>query len=254
MYPVLFKIGSIEIGSYGVMLALGILLAWWYFKRQFPSEINQERLSNLVIASIIAGLVGARINFMIEHAGEIQDLRDFFSMLFSRSGLTAYGGFLAGITAGYLYARKQGLPVLKVLDAGTFAMCIGYFFGRLGCQLAGDGDYGTPSNLPWAMAYPNGTVPTYERVHPVPVYEMILIALIFFILKRVQKHHAPDGSVFALFLMLFGLERFFMEFIRFNPKILWGITEVQFVSLGLMLTGAWMWIRIRKATPTIATV
>lgn len=237
MYPILFRIGPIEVPSYGVMLATGILLAWLYFRKQFPPEQQlQDLLASLITYSILAGLIGARLNYMIEHRGDIADVGGFFGMLFSRSGLTVYGGLIAGTLIAVLYARRHNLNVPKILDAGAGAICIGYFFGRAGCQLAGDGDYGIPSNLPWAMAYPNGTVPTLIPVHPTPIYEMILYVLIFGILRLARKKLSP-GKTFALFLVLAGIERLMIEVLRTNPRVWIGLTEAQIVSLVLILAG-----------------
>jgi phosphatidylglycerol:prolipoprotein diacylglycerol transferase len=245
MYPVLIKIGNFEIPSFGVMLAVGILLAWIYFKRQFGSQVNQETIGALATYSILAGVAGARINYILEHASEIQSLSSFVSMLISRSGLTVYGGILAGTAFGAWYAKKHQLPVWKIMDSGALAICIGYFWGRLGCQLAGDGDYGTPSDLPWAMSYPRGTVPTFQRVHPTPIYDMILIAAIFAVLLAVKKHGPREGALFSLFLILAGTERFLIEFIRMNPPVLLGLTEAQIVSIALVLLGCFLIARRR---------
>lgn len=237
MLPILFRIGPVEIPAYGLCLATGILLGWFYFFRQFPNSSNKEVLGNLLLYSIFAGLLCSRLNYIAEHSDEIKSARDFVSMLFSRSGLTVYGGVLGGILTAYFYCRKHQLPVLPVLDAGAPAICIGYFFGRLGCQLAGDGDYGTPSNLPWAMSYPHGTVPTFQRVHPTPFYEMFAYAVIFVILLQLKKKEIPSGRLFFVFLILAGVERFAIEFIRLNPVLAIGLTEAQIVSLGLILLG-----------------
>src|SRR5262249_54299285 len=182
MIPILFRIGPLEIPSYGVCLALGILLAWLFFNRQFKTAANKDELASLITYAVVAGFLGSRLNYILEHAEDFVFWLDLFHLFFSRSGLTVYGGLVAGVLFAIFYCRKHEIAVLPVLDAGAPAICIGYFFGRLGCQLSGDGDYGKPSTLPWAMAYPNGTVPTLERVHPAPVYEMILYAVIFCIL------------------------------------------------------------------------
>jgi phosphatidylglycerol---prolipoprotein diacylglyceryl transferase len=237
MLPILFRIGPIEIPTYGLCLATGILLGWFYFFRQFPKSANKDVLGNLLLYSVFSGLLFSRLNYIAEHAGEINNAKDFFAMLISRSGLTVYGGILGGIATAYVYARKHHLPVMQIMDAGAPAVCIGYFFGRLGCQLAGDGDYGSPSNLPWAMAYPHGTVPTIQRVHPTPLYEMLAYAIIFAILVQLKKKELPAGRIFFVFLILAGIERFAIEFIRLNPVIAWGMTEAQIVSLALVVIG-----------------
>lgn len=237
MLPVLFRIGPLEIPAYGFMLAIGILLGWFYVMRQFPEGKNKEIIGNLLIYSVFAGLLCSRLNYILEHYSEINSFRDFLDMLISRSGLTVYGGVLGGILTAYLYSRKQNLPATRILDAGAPGICIGYFFGRFGCQLAGDGDYGTPSNLPWAMSYPHGTVPVFERVHPTPVYEMILYALIFLFLLQYRKRQSQPGRTFFFFLVLAGIERFGIEFLRLNPSVAFGLTEAQIVSVALVIAG-----------------
>lgn len=218
------------------MLAMGILLAWTYFRKQFSPQENHEALASMITYAILAGLLGARLNYILEHLGDIHSAGDLAGMFFSRSGLTVYGGLLAGMLTALLYARKHRLPVALIFDAGAQAICIGYFFGRLGCQLAGDGDYGRPSDVAWAMAYPDGTVPTLERVHPTPLYEMILYIFLFLTLRAASGKLAR-GKTFALFLILAGVERFFIEFLRINPRVLWGLTEAQFVSAFLVVAG-----------------
>lgn len=243
MLPILFRLGPIEIPAYGFMMAVGILLSWFYFSSRFPEKETKDILSALVSYSVLAGLAGARLNYMIEHWKEIHSWGDFFSMLFSRSGLTFYGGVLCGILIAYLYSRKKHLLTPAIMDAGAPAICIGYFFGRAGCQLAGDGDYGTPSDLPWAMAYPRGTVPVFTPVHPTPVYEMLLYALIFAILSNLRKRSLLEGRVFAAFLALAGIERFGIEFLRLNPAVFWRFTEAQIVSVVLVVAGVYLWLR-----------
>ncbi len=245
MLPVLFRIGSLEIPSFGVMLSLGIFLAALYFIKQFSSR-ERETLMSLLTYSIFAGLIGARINYILEHLRDIQTFGQLLSAMFSRSGLTVYGGILIGTATAILYCKKHGLPIKKVLDAGAPAICIGYAIGRIGCQLAGDGDYGIPSSVPWAMAYPNGTAPVYVPVHPAPVYETILYVILFLALLKLKKRGLAEGKLFAVFLILAGLERFWIEFIRLNPVLFWRLTEAQIVSIVLICIGAYQWFTLSQ--------
>ncbi|HET6267512.1 MAG TPA: prolipoprotein diacylglyceryl transferase [Acidobacteriota bacterium] len=247
MIPILFRIGPLEIPSYGVCLALGILLAWFFFNRQFKTAANKDELASLITYAVVAGFLGSRLNYILEHTEDIGSWSDLFHMIFSRSGLTVYGGLIAGVLFAIFYCRKHEIAVLPVLDAGAPAICIGYFFGRLGCQLSGDGDYGKPSTLPWAMAYPNGTVPTLERVHPAPVYEMILYAVIFCILLWYRRKKPAPGKVFSLFLILAGLERFGIEWIRLNRPVFLGLTEAQLVSVAVAIMGVILFLKLPSA-------
>lgn len=240
MLPELFKIGPIVIPSFGVMLATGVMLAWIYFTRQFQDDANKEVLASMITYAILAGFLGSRLNYILENIDEIATWKDLAGMIFSRSGLVVYGGVICGSLFAYYYSRKHNLPTRRVLDAGAPAICIGYFFGRIGCQLAGDGDYGIPSTLPWAMAYPNGTVPTIARVHPTPVYEMIVYTGIFLFLLQLKKRNLPPGRLFAIFMVMAGIERFAIEFIRINDRILFGLTEAQIVSIFLVAAGIYM--------------
>jgi phosphatidylglycerol:prolipoprotein diacylglycerol transferase len=116
-------------------------------------------------------------------------------------------------------------------------LSLGYAVGRVGCQLSGDGDYGVESDLPWAMAYPEGTVSTTDEVHPTPVYESLAMGLVALALWRLRDRLAP-GMVFALYLALAGLERLLVEFVRRNDDVAIGLTFAQLVSLAMLVAGA----------------
>jgi len=124
-----------------------------------------------------------------------------------------------------------------VLDATAPALAVGYAIGRIGCQLAGDGCYGIPTDLPWGMAYPQGVVPPLEKVHPTPVYETLMGLMIFGLLWGMRKRFPQPGLAFCLYLVLAGLAHFLVEFIRRNPKLLWGLSDDQLISLGMMGMG-----------------
>ena len=128
--------------------------------------------------------------------------------------------------------------LLVTVDMCATVLALGYGIGRIGCQLSGDGDYGIRSKLPWAMGYPHGTVPTPPgvRVHPTPIYETVAMCLVAYVLWQLRDRVRP-GVVFALYLVLSGLERFLVEFIRRNREVFAGLTAPQLESLGLVLVG-----------------
>ena len=128
------------------------------------------------------------------------------------------------------------------------ALAIGYAVGRLGCQLAGDGDYGIPSDLPWAMAYPDGTVPTTVPVHPTPLYEFLAMGLVTWWLWR-RRDRVRPYSLFALWALLSGIERFLIEFIRRNDDVVGVFSTAQFVSLLLIAGGGGWLLRERLVAP-----
>jgi phosphatidylglycerol:prolipoprotein diacylglycerol transferase len=143
-----------------------------------------------------------------------------------------------------------------VLDAKTFdvaapGLAAAYAIGRIGCQLAGDGDYGKAWDGPWAMAYPDGTVPTTEEVHPTPIYETLVMGGVAWFLWT-HRHRYQPGGLFALYLVLAGAERFLIEFLRRNDAVALGLTLPQWVALAMMAIGAVWLVRLRTGVPAPA--
>lgn len=256
MYPTLIDFGtffSIPIGvhSYGVMLATAfitssILLRWELNRRGYQGDIA----TTIIVAGVIGGIIGAKIYFIFLD-GKIQA-----DEIFSPSGLVWYGGLIGGsaIVAWVIYRSPN--PFLPTVDAIGPILLLGYGIGRIGCLLAGDGDYGPPSDLPWAMAFPNGTVPTDVPVHPTPIYETLLSVAFFGILwSQRKKYLSIPGFVFGVSLILVGVERFIVEFWRLTPRVfsetssLHWLTSPQVVSILIICFGiyfcVWMYNRPR---------
>ncbi len=146
-----------------------------------------------------------------------------------------------GVVAVVWTLKRHNISILQGGDFLAPLVLLGYGIGRIGCQLAGDGDYGPPSDLPWAMAYPHGVVPTLERVHPTPIYDFLLSTLLFFILWKLRKRFAATGQMFGLGLIALGVERFITEFFRVTPKIAaLGITHAQGISLLVIAAGIYL--------------
>jgi len=145
------------------------------------------------------------------------------------------------------WAAWRGFLSLTLLDVCAPALAIGYAIGRVGCQVSGDGDYGKASNLPWAMSYPDGTVPTHDRVHPTPIYESLAMGLVAWGLWLWRDRVQP-GILFAMYLVAAGTERFLVEFIRRNDEVVAGLTAPQLQSLGLVIAGVtWLLVaRVRQ--------
>jgi phosphatidylglycerol:prolipoprotein diacylglycerol transferase len=157
-------------------------------------------------------------------------------MIFSGSGLTWYGGLVGGMLGAFLVARWRRIPLLALCDIAAPLLGLGYAIGRVGCLLNGD-DYGKPSNLPWAMTFPKGTPPTTEAVHPAQLYEVIGGLIIFFVLSGLKTRWSRPGALFGLYLLLAGVERFLVEFIRTNEPLLGGMTVAQIMSALLAAGG-----------------
>jgi phosphatidylglycerol:prolipoprotein diacylglycerol transferase len=238
-------IGPLTLQTFGLMFALafiaaGALAAVRLKELGKPPDWAYE----MVFAALIGGIVGARIDFLIQNWSEVSD--DVFGNIFSGSGLVWFGGAIGGAVAVVLWARWRGMLNWGLADLAAAPLALGYAVGRIGCQLAGDGDYGIPWDGPWAMAYPDGTVPTTEEVHPTPVYETISVGIIAWFLWHVRDRFTT-GMVFALYLVLTGTERFLVEFIRRNDEVVVGLTQPQLISVAMIAWGAaWLAIRARR--------
>ncbi len=247
MYPYI-RIGFFELGTFGLFVALAFLAAYMVLSADFRRRRFTADVQSVVAFTAIAGVVGAKLWNSFESPGEL--LAHPLGMIFSRTGFAWFGGFLGGITALFLLARHYKIPLLRFLDACSPAAAFGYAVGRIGCLISGDGDYGRPTDLPWGMSFPNGIVPTTARVHPTPIYESIVAALIgWYLWKQGGKSTRgprPMGEVLALYLILMGLERFLVEFIRINPRIIFGMSNAQTAALLSVIVGVGMLVVIRR--------
>jgi phosphatidylglycerol:prolipoprotein diacylglycerol transferase len=236
MYPFI-HIGRFSIGTFGIMLWLAAVAACWILYENFKRwRVDGDAIS-IVAVSTVAGVIGSKIWHVMETPHEL--LRHPAELLFDRAGFAWYGGLLVGILTLLWQARVYKLKPLQMLDLASPAAAIGYGVGRLGCLVSGDGDYGIPTKLPWGMSFPHGLVPTYQRVHPTPIYELLGALLITWILWRSGRPERPKptGQITGEYLILTGIARFLVEFIRINPRILWGMTNAQLASLGAIVFG-----------------
>jgi phosphatidylglycerol---prolipoprotein diacylglyceryl transferase len=242
-------LGPITLQTFGLMMGIGFVVAGLAASR-FLKEIGKpvDWAYEMVFAALVGGIVGARLWWILENWDEAQD--DVLGSLFSGSGLVWYGGALGGAAAVLLWAWRRNFLTLQMLDVAAVPLAAGYAFGRIGCQLAGDGDYGVAWDGPWAMAYPDGTVPTTEEVHPTPVYEALAMGLVAVLLWR-WRHRWRPGTLFALYLFLAGLERFLVEFVRRNDEVLFGLTQPQIFSVVMMAAGA-TWLLVLRRSPQSA--
>jgi phosphatidylglycerol:prolipoprotein diacylglycerol transferase len=234
---------GITIQSFGLMLALafvvsGVVAGVRLREIGRPVDWSYE----MVFAALVGGIVGARLWWVAENWSQVHG--DVLGSLFSGSGLVWYGGAIGGAIAVLAWAHRRGVADGVTLDLAAVPLAAGYAIGRIGCQLAGDGDYGRDWDGPWAMAYPHGTVPTTTPVHPTPVYETLAMGLVAVFLWRMRDRWRP-GTLFALYLLLAGLERFLVEFVRRNDAILLGLTQPQLISLVMIAAGA-TWLRLRR--------
>ena len=235
---------GLSIQSFGLCLGLAFLVAGWMVaKRLKELGRSPDFAYEMVFAALIGGIVGAKLWYLAENGGP----------LFSGTGLTFYGGLLGGALAVCAWAKYKGQLDLQLADAVVPSLAAAYAIGRIGCQLAGDGDYGSDWDGPWAMSYPNGTVPIDTPVHPTPIYETIVMGGFALLLWRWRARWSP-GTLSAIYLVGTGLERLLVEFVRRNSEVFLGLTQPQLVSVAMILVGgAWLvYLRRAQAAPATA--
>ncbi|MFH1729594.1 MAG: prolipoprotein diacylglyceryl transferase [Pseudomonadota bacterium] len=245
MYPVIFQWGKITIASYGTMLVCAFLTCYFLTKYEFKRlNLPEKLVEDLIFFAMIGGIVGSKIYFLFENFKAFLD--NPIKMAFSTSGFTAYGGFFLAVMLCIYAIKKAKVKIITVTDAVAPMLAIGYGIGRIGCQLAGDGCYGIPSSLPWAMAYPNGVIPTLQAVHPTPVYETIYGITLFAVLWLLRKKDFKPGRLISIYLIFTGLGRLLVEFIRLNEKVLFGLTGAQVIGIVAIVFGIWGVYKTRK--------
>jgi phosphatidylglycerol---prolipoprotein diacylglyceryl transferase len=232
LLPVLFRIGSLEITSFGVMVALGALAGLWVFRRELAHAKLPDAALDAAVYGLIGGLLGAKLLYVFEHLGE----GSFFSLFLDRGGMSWFGGFVGGVLAGVATIRAKRWPMIAVLSAATPALAIGQMLGRVGCFLVGD-DYGSPTSLPWGVAFPRGLPPTTDRVHPTQIYEAIFLAVLAWLLIRWRRRGVPDRIVVGRYFLLAGAFRFLLEFVRVNTRVAGPLTVAHFFALGIVVLG-----------------
>jgi len=248
MYPVLFHSGGFTLYSYGVFVVLAILAGGFAaFRLLKRLGLDPGLAIELSGAAALGGFAGARLYWLVEHWSEVRG--NVLHHAIAGAGFTWYGGLLGGAAAVIAVAWFRKPPLGVVANVMAPAVALGYAVGRIACQLAGDGTYGRPSDLPWAMSYPRGMMPTTVRVQPTPVYETLSMFVIFLILYRLARRPQPGWYVFAWFLVLSGVERFAIEFLRRNPVLAAGLTSPQWFALASIATGGCVLLamRVRRA-------
>ena len=263
MYPRLFQIGHFFLPTYGVLVAagliIGLLVTVHLAQRQ---DINVDTMWNMGLVAILAGIIGSKLLYLFttwqEHPD--QPLR-LFSLDTLQSGGVFSGGLLLSIAVCYWYAVRHRLPKLKTADSFAPGIAVGHAIGRLGCFAAGC-CFGKPTTLPWGVTFTNplaqwaGT-PLGIRLHPTQIYEFLAEFLIFLLLLGIFRHRHFEGEISAAYLFLYGIARYFLEFLRADPdrgSMFGGImSATQFIALLLVIGGGLMWMLCPRPQPTSST-
>jgi phosphatidylglycerol:prolipoprotein diacylglycerol transferase len=228
-------LGPLTIQTFGVCFAVAFLVAAGIIARRLR-ELDKpvDWTWEMTFSIMVGGLVGSRVDYMLENWSTVKS--DLLGNLFSGSGLVWYGGVVGGALAAVIWATRRNWLGWHLADLASVPLALGYAIGRCGCQLSGDGDYGKPSDLPWAMSYPKGTVPTTVDVHPTPVYETLAMGLVALVLWNLRDR-LTGGRLFALYLVLAGVERLLVEFVRRNDSVFAGLTIPQLFSIAMIVGG-----------------
>ncbi|MCI0433063.1 MAG: prolipoprotein diacylglyceryl transferase [Gemmatimonadetes bacterium] len=261
MYPVVFRIGSFPITSFGLMMFAAFLVGAWILGKQLARYGMDSKLAwDLLAGMAIGGIVGARLYYVGLHFDDF--LANPMGELFARGGLVWYGGFMGGVLGYWIQVRQRRLPMALMFDATAPALAIAYAIGRMGCFLVGD-DYGIPTDSWIGIAFPEGSPPTTAgylrsvgadvpadvpgtailRVHPTQLYEVAAGLAMFAFLWRFGSRPHRSGQPFALFLLLYAVERFGIEFVRAKgDRVIAGLSTSQFASILLLVIGAWLYL------------
>ena len=247
MYPVLFRMGGFEITSFGALVTIGAVVGLWMLRRELRRARLPDNALDAAIAGLIGGMLGAKLLWTIEHMAEAP----VFDLLVSRGGMSWFGGLAGGLLAAAWIIRRRRLPFVAVVAAAAPALAVGHAVGRIGCFLVGD-DYGTPSSLPWAMAFPQGLPPTLVRVHPTQLYEAIALVPLVWWLLGLRRKGSSDLFVLGAYLVVTGALRFAIEFIRVNERVLGEFSLAHLAALLAVTIGVGLLVASKAAHRHVA--
>ena len=264
VYPFIIHLGPLEITGYGIMMMLGFLMGGWLITLELRRrQLREEYSADIVVAAVIGGVIGAKLWYVV--------LTRDPGALFSRGGLVWYGGFIGGAVAVLLNGWRRRVPLRWTMQLTAPALAAAYALGRIGCFLIND-DYGRPTDLPWAVKFPQGYPPstvsnlnhlgistpagldptTVLAVHPTQIYEAAIMLGVFALLWTWRRKPRGTGWLFGAYLVFAGIERFLIEILRakddrfLGPFTIAQLTSVLLVVIGGVLITKW------KPTPELA--
>src|SRR3990172_1582614 len=274
LYPLVIRVGPVTLTGYGIMMMVAFLISGWVIQRDLRRRsLGADPAADIVVAAVIGGILGGKVWYAA--------LYHSLGSLLSRGGLVWYGGFTGGVLAVMFNGWRRRVPLRFTMELVAPALALGYAVGRVGCFLVQD-DYGVPTDLPWGMKFPQGwppsTVANLSRdfgltfppgtsptevlaVHPTQLYETALMMFAFWLLWRLRAHQHAAGWLFGLYLLLAGIERLLIEFVRakddrfFGPLTLAQLVSIAILTLGVVLMLRWLRkddFRLPKDVPVLA--
>jgi phosphatidylglycerol:prolipoprotein diacylglycerol transferase len=267
IYPFQLQLGPFAVTGYGLMMMVAFLMAGWAIQLELRRRgLDEEYAADIVIAAVIGGLIGAKLWYVVVNRE--------WDALFRRGGFVWYGGFLGGVVAVLANGWRLRVPMRYTMELTAPALAVGYALGRVGCFLVND-DYGIATSLPWGMKFPHGLPPTtvanlsrlhvtfppgtdpalVVAVHPTQIYETIAMLLVFALLWRLRGHRHATGWLFGIYLMLAGVERFLVEFVRAKDDRVFGpLSIAQVTSLVVILAGVLITIKLSAPGPVETSI
>jgi len=259
VYPFIIHLGRLEVTGYGIMMMVGFLMGGWLIGLELKRQgLREDYAAEIVIAAVIGGVIGAKLWY-------VALTRDMDALL-SRGGLVWYGGLIGGSLAVWLNGWRLRVPTRWTAHVVAPALAAAYALGRVGCFMVND-DYGLPTGLPWGMRFRQGLPPstaenlhalfgipippgvdpnTVLAVHPTQLYEVAAMTVAFMVLWKLRKAAWGTGALFGVYLMLAGLERFLVEFVRAkDDRFVGPFTIAQVMSVLLIIIGTLVWVRLR---------
>jgi phosphatidylglycerol---prolipoprotein diacylglyceryl transferase len=278
MFPYI-DIGPIHLGTFGLLLWLAAVAATVVLHKNFVRNGVDADALNVVAFVVIAGVLGAKAWHELQNPADLyaafrQIIAPGWSRPFAvamdflhwfQAGFAWFGGMLAGIamlTWQGKMAKPEGLTAgkaaVRMLDLATPAAAIGYGVGRIGCLMSGDGDYGINTTLPWGVHMAKNALvlptPPDALVQPTPVYEFLFAMALAWLLWQLGKKARPLGWMTGLYLLLSGVARFLVEFVRVNPRLYWGMSNAQVAALGSVVVGLIVMVATRRGSVVVSPV
>jgi phosphatidylglycerol:prolipoprotein diacylglycerol transferase len=254
MHPILFEVGDWPVYSYGVLLAIAYLAALQFaVVRARRVGLDGTRIMDLGIYLIIAALVGAKLMLVaVDFDYFRRQPRELLSLV--RAGGVFYGGLLAALGAAIVLVRRYALPLWTTADLFAPGIALGHVIGRFGCLLAGC-CYGKPTHVPWAVTFTspdaqlNVGTPLDVPLHPTQLYDAGAELVILALLLATERRGRPfAGRTFWLYMLLYGVSRFVIEFYRGDDRGMFGpLSTSQWVSLVVVPLAVFMWIRLSRS-------
>lgn len=250
MYPVLFQLGTLEVRTYGIIVALSFFLGLWLSTKEAKrTGLDPALIQDFAFYALLGGIIGARIYFVVFSNPAYFLQKPWEIVAIWHGGIGIIGALLGGLLTALWYCRRKGLSFWRFADALAPGVALGQAAGMFACLLNGD-SYGKPTDLAWAITYtdPRAMAPLNIPLHPVEIYEMAIYFLVFLLVRQTRKQYRTDGLAFLTYLAGYGAARLSVEFFRGNPAIFaWGIPAAQVFGVALILVSIVGFYILRQA-------